>query len=190
VTVSLRYDIVECIVNHSCAAYSSRFQHRYELNFVFQNNANHGVLAILYYQKPVLSNVGRVLSSKIDEDKFDYRKDYADFLKDPHGRSLLTSGGSNPRTTLLLDRVQFLNNSLTSDIVFRSFVFNGPFNINTQFADVTMKACFFNGNNYPFTREFPVSHYIGVDIHTLNTTSLIRFLHCCCNQIVRWWLCH
>jgi hypothetical protein len=86
------------------------------------------------------------------------------FMKDPklqqqrkHDRKLLIGGGSEPRLTLLLSRVQFLNNSLTRKITFPSLASNGPFDIFTAFADVTVSNCLFKDNYYPFSRTIAVS---------------------------------
>ena len=67
-------------------------------------------------------------------------------------RSLLIGGGSEPRLTLLLDRVQFLNNTLTSNLTIPSLASNGPFDIFTAFADVTVSQSLFKENNYPYSR--------------------------------------
>jgi hypothetical protein len=98
-------------------------------------------------------------SSGDDEDKFDYKKDFFNFMTDPkvreqrlresNGRSLLIGGGSEPRVTLLLDQVQFLNNSLTTTVLFPTLVANGLVDINTKFADVTMTECLFKDNYFP-----------------------------------------
>ena len=86
------------------------------------------------------------------------------FLKDPelqqkrkNDRALLIGGGSEPRLTLLLDRVQFLNNSLARKLSIPSLASNGPFDIVTSFADVTVSNCLFKDNYYPYSRDIFVS---------------------------------
>lgn len=102
--------------------------------------------------------------SKNEADSFDYRNDFMNYLKDPklqkqrmNDRALLIGGGSEPRLTLILDRVQFLNNTLTSKLTIPSLAANGPFDIFTAFADVTVSQCLFKDNNYPYSREIFVS---------------------------------
>jgi hypothetical protein len=73
-------------------------------------------------------------------------------------RSLLIGGGSEPRETLLLDRVQFLNNTVTSNTQF--FASNGPLDIFTAFADVTIKDSLFKDNFFPFSRRTVVSELV------------------------------
>ena len=87
------------------------------------------------------------------------------FLKDPKlreqrqkDRSLLIGGGSEPRLTLLLDRVQFLNNTLAPTLAIPSIAANGLLDINTAFADVTVSKCFFKDNKYPYSRTIFVSY--------------------------------
>jgi hypothetical protein len=131
----------------------------------FKDNINHSVLALVFYLPPTLRRRSRVLGlpSKRDEN-FDYRKDFMNYLKDPelqkqrmNDRSLLVGGGSEPRLTLLLDGVQFLNNTLTSNLTIPSIASNGPLDIFTAFADVTVSKCLFKDNNYPYSREIFVS---------------------------------
>jgi hypothetical protein len=99
---------------------------------------------------------------------FDFRQDQMKFIKDPQyraarmrdmkgHRSLLIGGGSEPRQTLVLDRVQFLNNSLTSNLEIPSLASNGPLDIFTAFSDVIMKDCLFKDNYYPYSRPIFVS---------------------------------
>jgi hypothetical protein len=120
-------------------------------------------MAFLYYNPPTLRRRVRGLSwSSENEEKFDFKKDFFQFLKDPkvreqrvlemHDRSLLIGGGSEPRSTVFLDRVQFLNNSLTNNITFPTLVGNGLINIITKFADVTMTECLFKDNRFPYAR--------------------------------------
>ena len=113
---------------------------------------------MVLYIPPTLRH-NRVLGSDA-ADHFDYRSDFMNFLKDPelqqqrkHDRALLIGGGSEPRLTLLLDRVHFLNNSLASKLVYPSLSSNGPFEIVSAFADVTFSQCLFQDNNYPYSRE-------------------------------------
>jgi hypothetical protein len=124
------------------------------------------------YIPPTLRRRNRILSSN---DKFDYRQDYINFLKDPqlretrtHGakdRLLLIGGGSEPRETLVLDTVQFLNNSLTSKIEIPSLAVNGPLDIFTAFSDVTVKDCLFKDNYYPYSRPIFVRILVVVLLH-------------------------
>ena len=136
------------------------FQRQLFHYFLFQDNINHVVLSLIYYVPPTLHRHNRLLGapSLNDADDFDYRNDFMNFMKDPKiqkqrmsDRSLLIGGGSDPRLTLLLDRVQFLDNAL-----YKKFDFypasNGPFDYITAFADVTVTKSFFKGNNYPFSR--------------------------------------
>ena len=136
------------------------FQRQLFHYFLFQDNINHVVLSLIYYVPPTLHRHNRLLGapSLNDADDFDYRNDFMNFMKDPKiqkqrmsDRSLLIGGGSDPRLTLLLDRVQFLDNAL-----YKKFDFypasNGPIDYNTAFADVTVSQSFFKGNNYPFSR--------------------------------------
>ena len=97
------------------------------------------------------------------DNKFDYKQDFINFLKDPklqksreNDRSLLIGGGSEPRETMLLDGVQFLNNSLIPEILSTGIANNGPFEISTQFSDVTMTNCLFKDNYYPLSRDIAV----------------------------------
>ena len=115
------------------------------------------------YLPPTLRRHNRILSS---DDKFDYQQDYIKFIKDPelraarmrdiHDRSLLIGGGSEPRETLILDNVQFLNNSLTSDLEFPSLGANGPVDLATAFTDLIVKDSLFKDNYYPFSRRIIV----------------------------------
>ena len=117
---------------------------------------------LVLYIPPTLRH-NRVLGSDA-ADHFDYRSDFMNFLKDPelqqqrkHDRALLIGGGSEPRLTLLLDRVHFLNNSLASKLEIPSLASNGPFEIVSAFADVTFSHCLFQDNNYPYSRTIFVS---------------------------------
>jgi hypothetical protein len=122
------------------------------------------VFQVALYIPPTLRRHNRILSS---DDKFDYRQDYINFIKDPQlresrtndmmDRSLLIGGGSEPRETLLLDKVQFLNNSLAPEILIPSLAVNGPVDIFTAFSDVTVKDCLFKDNYYPYSRPIFVS---------------------------------
>ena len=121
------------------------------------------------YIAPTLRRRTRVLAG---DDNFDYKQDFINFMKDPElrksrergmkDRSLLIGGGSEPRETLLFDRVQFLNNSLIPEILYPSLATNGPVEILTQFSDVTMTNCLFKDNYYPRSREIFVSERVFV----------------------------
>jgi hypothetical protein len=103
-------------------------------------------------------------------DKFDYQQDYLNFIRDPQlreertdnmkDRVLLIGGGSEPRETLLFDNVQFLNNSLISEIIYPGLAANGIIDIFTQFSDVTVKDCLFKDNYYPYSRPIFVRKMI------------------------------
>ena len=115
------------------------------------------------YIPPTLRRRTRMLAG---DDKFDYKQDFLNFLKDPelqksrqqekNDRSLLIGGGSEPRETLFLDGVQFLNNSLIPEILYPSLASNGPLEIITQFSDVIMTNCLFKDNYYPRSGEISV----------------------------------
>jgi hypothetical protein len=105
----------------------------------------------------------RDLSSTTDEEgKFDFKKDFFNFMMDPNireermreynERSLLIGGGSEPRSSVFLDRVQLLNNALTEEILYPGLIANGLIDSVTKFADITMTNCFFKDNRFPYAR--------------------------------------
>jgi hypothetical protein len=79
-------------------------------------------------------------------------------MRDSNDRSLLIGRGSEPRVSVLLDRVQFLNNSLTKKIAIPAIVSNGVIELASAYTDLTVKECLFKDNYYP-TAFTQVSQY-------------------------------
>jgi hypothetical protein len=133
----------------------------------FQDQSTYAVLQVALYIPATLRHHNRNLRSN---EAFDYRQDYIQFIKDPQlrdarkldmkDRSLLIGGGSEPRETLLLNNVQFLNNSLTPNIEIPSLAVNGPLDIFTAFTDVTVNNCLFKDNYYPRSQTIFVRNVI------------------------------
>ena len=134
------------------------------------------MLQSAFYLPPTLRRHNRILG------KFDYQQDYMNFIKDPQlreermrsmkDRSLLIGGGSEPRETLLLDKCQFLNNSLTPNILIPSFAANGVVDIFTAFTDLIVKDCLFKDNYYPYSRTVNVRKLIVIAMHIKKKTQL------------------
>jgi hypothetical protein len=120
----------------------------------------------LYYIPPT---VRRELTTSTEQDRKDNRDDFVRFLTNPHlqlermqnmdERALQTVG----RTTVLFDRCQFINNTMTYDVVYPSLLHNGAMAILSSFADVTVNECLFKDNFYEFRRD-----------HEVRTDKLIR----------------
>lgn len=88
------------------------------------------------------------------------RDDYFRFLTDPHLRlermRTLEDGEAVSRSVTLFDRCQFLNNTMTYDVIYPSLLNNGPLAIISSFADVTVNECVFKDNFHEFRRDHEV----------------------------------
>jgi hypothetical protein len=133
-------------------------------------------LALLYTVAPKLPRHVRGLSwSSENEDEVDYKKDFLNMLTDPKvreqrlremdDRSLLIGGGSEPRSSVFLDRVQFLNNALTTDFKFITLVSNGLIESVSKFADLTMTECLFKDNRFPYALVPVGRHVVSRIVH-------------------------
>jgi hypothetical protein len=79
-------------------------------------------------------------------------------------RYLLIGGGSEPRGTTTFDNCQFLNNSLTTDIMFPTLAQNGVVSVESSFVDVTMNNCLFKDNFFDRRRDGTVRFTINRSI--------------------------
>jgi hypothetical protein len=73
-------------------------------------------------------------------------------------RALLIGGGSEPRVTTTFDNCQFLNNSLTTDILIPQIAENGVLAVISSFADVTLNNCLFKDNFFDRRRDGTVRY--------------------------------
>jgi hypothetical protein len=125
----------------------------------FKNHLSHSALSLVFYIPPTLHR-NRLLKSLSNDDEvenFDDLSDLMNFINDPklqqqrqNDRSLLIGGGSEPRLTLLLSRVQFVKNRMAGPLHSPSLATNSPLAIATAFADVTVSNCLFKDNYYPY----------------------------------------
>jgi hypothetical protein len=74
-------------------------------------------------------------------------------------RSLLTSG--QPRGTVVFDKCEFRNNTLTTNEELKFIAANGVVSAISRQTDVTMTNCFFKDNRYELRRDGPVSYNIS-----------------------------
>jgi hypothetical protein len=91
-------------------------------------------------------------------------------IRESHDRTLLIGGGSEPRLSLFLDLVQFVNNSIVSPISTPNLVSNGIINGITNFADITVTKCMFKDNYFPFA-NVRVSRHILIQCLIVSKTS-------------------
>jgi hypothetical protein len=127
-----------------------------------QNHKNHGVFTAAYFGgSPELDNTPnhqRTLAAS-------YAASH--LSQNQYNRQLLIGGGSEPRSTIHFDRCQFVNNSLTDDIIFPTLASNGPINIVSSFADVTITNSLFKDSYYEFNRQIAVSTVQGQSLSTI-----------------------
>jgi hypothetical protein len=62
----------------------------------------------------------------------------------------------NSRSVVLFDRCQFLNNRMTENVEYPTLLSNGPLDIVSSYADVTVNECLFKNNFHDFRRDYKV----------------------------------
>jgi hypothetical protein len=133
------------------------------------------VLDFLYYEAPKLrrDRLLRSSESTTEQETMEQRNEFFRFLKEPklqmelirniNERTLQTSSTSSARTKVFIDRCQFLNNTLTQNILYPGFAENGPLTIYSSLADVTMSECLFKDSFYEYRSD-----------------GIVRFVNFCC----------
>jgi hypothetical protein len=133
------------------------------------------VLDFLYYEAPKLrrDRLLRSSESTTEQETMEQRNEFFRFLKEPklqmelirniNERTLQTNSTSSARTKAFFDRCQFLNNTLTQNILYSGLAQNGPLTIASSLADVTMSECLFKDS-----------------FHEYRNDGIVRFVNFCC----------
>ena len=122
------------------------------LNVFAQDNFHHSLFIFSFYLPATLRRQLSSNDAKLPSWMHQAAADHEELKK----RALLIGGGSEPRVTTAFENCQFLNNSLTTNIVYPLLAQNGVVNVLSAFADVSMTNCLFRDNFYDLRRDGPV----------------------------------
>jgi hypothetical protein len=137
------------------------------------------VFNFLYYEAPKLRRDRLLRSSEAttELERMEQRNEFFRFLKEPklqmdltrniNERTLQTNSTSTARTKAFFDRCQFLNNTLTQNILYAGLAQNGPLTIASSLADVTMSECLFKDS-----------------FHEYRSDGIVRFVNFCCFSFI------
>lgn len=125
---------------------------------MLQDNDNYGVLPLAFGFAPTLRRTRQLTSSS--DDKLNLVEEYIQFRKssDEHShemeRSLMVGG--QPRQTVVFDKCEFRNSTLTTDEEFKFLAQNGVLTVLSHQTDVTLTDCLFKNNRFRTRTDGPV----------------------------------